>query len=154
MLASFRRIETALGRFFSSLPSLLFTLLAYLVLCLFTYLILRFSLPPEKKPGMISYFLATGGDPAPYLNDLGSYLLAYSWIMVFHVLSWLVIPVLAATAMDISFRAYDNHKHRAEKRLEKRMVMILVQEGKVSEDIASEKVKAEFIDWRERASRK
>ncbi len=108
------------GRFFSSLGHLLGTLAIYAVLAVVTFLLLYFKLRPDyQMAGFIAYEIATGGDPFNFKDvvGVGDDRLVWTWLLIFHLAAWVIVPVLIGTAADAAFRAYEKQQARAERRL-------------------------------------
>lgn len=119
------RIGNWVGRFLSNFSFVLVTLLGYLILSLGTYLWIAIDLGYfVGKPVNIAYKVATGSDPLEYVGDLHQFWFLWAWILVFHVISWLVVPVLAATAVDAAYRVVEERKTRAERNLRTKLAAI------------------------------
>lgn len=104
---------SSVGRFFVNFHYLFICLVTYVVLAIITwgYLCGRFDL---KIGTAIAYTLATGGDPysQPKTAELGW--VCWLWFYCFHVLSWLVVPVLIATAIQAAYLTSEERKRQAE----------------------------------------
>ena len=115
------RIASKTGFFLSRFHSVLLTLGVYLILSLFTWGALLWAMSPDrKKASAIAYTVSTGGDPIP-ITELHQFRLLYAWVLVFRVGTWLVVPVLAAAAIDASYRAFEERRRTAEVRLKERL---------------------------------
>lgn len=110
-------VDSWVGGFFSNFTRVLQMLFIYVVLCVGTYILLIAELGPDKRAAFIAYQVATGGDPYNFSEALRPFPFTWGWILVLHVLSWLIVPVLAATAIDAAYRAHEEKKARAERAL-------------------------------------
>lgn len=118
------------GRFLSNFSYVLVTLLIYIILSLGTYIWLSVDMGSfTGKSANIAYKVATGSDPLEYVEDLNKYSFLWAWILVFHVISWLVVPVLTATAVDAAYRVFEARRTRAEKDLRRRLRAIGRERG-------------------------
>jgi hypothetical protein len=114
------------GRFFSSLTYVLSALLIYITLSVLTYMWLAFQLAPAHgKASFIAYEVATGGDPFNFAGDLQQYNLLWVWILIFHAISWLIVPIVAATAVDLAFNAWEEKRLELDERLLDQMSEII-----------------------------
>jgi len=124
------RVTTALANkvasFLSNLNSLLFALLTYVLIVLFTYLLLKVRIGSGHDEAFIVYQIGTGGDPFNFADDFANNLWLWRWLLVLHVLSWLIVPVLAATAVDVVFSIREKKKFELEDRIENSMVQALM----------------------------
>lgn len=110
------------GQFLADFSYLLSTLLVYVILVVGTYLVLLWKLwPDQEKALFIAYEAATGADPFNFASDLKRFFWLWVWIMVFHVISWLAVPVLAATAVDAACRIFEEKRSRGERSLRRRI---------------------------------
>lgn len=137
MKRSLNNLGANLGKILGDLPILVTTIFLYIILSFATYLILRCQIgnyPENQSAFLISYIVATGGDPSPYLQTLELYSFSYYWILVFHVISWLIVPVIVALAADATCRLFEKRKNLAEILLKKKMKNILSKETPLSED--------------------
>lgn len=100
----------ATGRFLSSFSYVLTTLTIYSVLCLVTYILLLMTLEPQDGPSFIAYEITTGGDPFNFREVAPSHPVLWIWILFMHILSWLIVPVLAATAIDAAYRQWEERQ--------------------------------------------
>ena len=112
-------IGDAVGRFLSNFSYVLGTLGLYLFLSAVTFIWLAIDVD-RYRAATITYDVATGGNPLEYIGELQRpYPVLWGWIVFFHILAWLVVPVLAATAVDAAYRKWDERKEEAERRLRK-----------------------------------
>jgi hypothetical protein len=116
-----------LGRFLSNFTYVLLTLFVHIGLTILTYILLSYALPAEKSAGFIAYEIATGGDPYNFVGDIQSHYWTWRWILLFHVISWLIVPVIAATAVDAAFRIYEQRKAELSATLSDRMEDIMIR---------------------------
>lgn len=104
------------GRFFSNFQFLLFSLSFYIIATLGTWLalLLKFDF---KTATAIAYTISTGGDPYSQqkTGELGW--IWWGWFFVFHVLSWLAVPVLIAAAIDSAHKFNEKSDGKAERAL-------------------------------------
>lgn len=113
-----RRLSHQVGNFLSKLNYLLLTLAVYFILALFTYAILLCTLwPAWRKAGFIAYEIATGGDPYNFFNEVANYPVLWEWLLILHLIAWLMVPILVGTAADAAFRQYEERRSETEKRL-------------------------------------
>ena len=131
-----RIVGERLGRYLSNFASVIVTLVIYVVLSLVTYVLLVQELPTEKRPGFIAYEIATGGDPINFEADIQTHYWTWRWILLFHVVSWLIVPVLAATAVDAAFKTYEERRKRVSDQLSDRMEQILTKHSELSQEDA------------------
>jgi len=110
-----KRLGMAFGRFFENFTAVLLALLLYLVLTVLTYFALAWSLPDKGTAAFITYEVATGGDPKDFRGDVKQFPL-WLWILAMHVASWLIVPVLAATAVDAAYRVLESRRAELDKR--------------------------------------
>jgi hypothetical protein len=132
----FDRVGLKVGKFLTSLTYLVATLLVYAILSVLTYLWLSFTLSNSGSAGFIAYEISTGGDPFNFRTDLAQHVWLWRWILLFHVLSWLVVPVLAATAVDATYRLLEQRRLELDRRLMSTMINVVVQELKLEEEEA------------------
>lgn len=112
------RIGRKTGRYLSNFTYVLSTLVFYLFLTLLTYVLLAFKLSPEYgKAAFLAYEIATGSDPYNFSADLRQPTWLWIWILVFHVISWLIVPVLAGTAVNAAFHSWEQRKLALNKEL-------------------------------------
>jgi hypothetical protein len=116
---------TAGGRFLSSFNYLLIALLIYIVLCLVMYLVLNVTLGPNAGASFITFDIATGGDPFNFKEVAFSHPVVWVWILVVHAVSWLMVPVLAATAVDAAYRKWEERRLALDMELREEMGRIL-----------------------------
>ncbi len=95
------------GKAFSSFGYLLAALASYVCLCFLTYAVLRTELGSNQGASFITFEIATGGDPYNFKELAFSHPLLWLWILILHLLSWLMIPILAATAVDAANRKWE-----------------------------------------------
>lgn len=98
------------GRFLSSFSYVLTTLFVYFVACFITYLALRIGFGPDQGAAFIAYEMATGGDPYNFKELAPAHPVLWVWMLVLHLLSWLIVPVLAATAVDAAYRKWEERR--------------------------------------------
>ena len=112
-----RRLSVWIGRLFSNPEALLYALLIYVALTAGLFLAMLWNLWPNvNDASFAAYEIATGGDPFNFKKDWGKDRLIWTWILVLHVVSWLIVPVLIATAIDAAYRIFEQTS-RAEKTL-------------------------------------
>jgi hypothetical protein len=111
-----------LGRSTANLKRLGATLGAYVALSVGTYLWLAADLKTLRgAAATIAYDLSTGGSPLQYSSEIRpAFPALWFWLSLFHIVSWLIVPVLAATTIDVAYRIYEQKRLRAEKRLRRR----------------------------------
>lgn len=119
------RVKVALGEQLGNFNTLFYLLFLYLVGCLATYFILRCQLPSNQSPALVTYLVATGGDPAPFLLILTDNPVGYYWIGFLHILSWLIVPAVIASLIDASYRLHEQHMLKAERTLRNGLKEIL-----------------------------
>lgn len=117
-----KKIGNQVGRFLSNFSNVFVTLIIYLSLSLVTYIWLAIALGSlSGKSANIAYKVATGSDPLEYVQDLNKFPLLWPWILIFHVLSWLIVPVLTATAVDAAYRVAEETRIEAENDMRSRL---------------------------------
>lgn len=116
-----------LGRFLTNFTYVLLTLLFHIGLTISTYILLSYELPSDKSARFIAYEIATGGDPYNFAGDLQSHYWTWRWILFFHVISWLIVPIIAATAVDAAFRIYERRHAELSATLSDRMEEIVIR---------------------------
>jgi hypothetical protein len=137
-----RRAIRGVGRFFSNPQYLLVSLLAYLGLCLLLYILVLSKLPLDyDKAAFVTFDIATGGDPYNFTADLISNKLIWTWALVIHLLSWLIMPVLIAMVVDAAYNFFEEGKIKAERKVQKRIRQIGRDNLKLSGDNLEE-----FVD--------
>jgi hypothetical protein len=130
-------LSAELGKFLSNITYVLFTLFIYIVLSLLTYIWLLFQLAPQRnKAAFIAYEMATGSDPYNFVADIQQFFFLWNWILIFHIISWLIVPILTATAVDATFRIYEERKRNLHERLFATMERIISNYGGIPEDKA------------------
>lgn len=116
------RLNRWLGRFLSNLKYLVAALIVYVALSLATFAWLALQSSTRAKAGVIAFDVATGSSPLlyeSYVRPFSSVL--WLWLSAFHVVSWLLVPIVVATTIDATYRLYENRRLRAEKRLRRRI---------------------------------
>jgi hypothetical protein len=147
------KVGAKLGGFLSNLTYVMSTLLIYLVISILTCIWLLFQLAPQySKAAFIAYEMATGGDPYNFASELQQYFILWIWVLIFHVISWLIVPVLAATAVDAAFRTYDMRRQELDENLLARMEDIIIKYGGIPAETA-EKLAIEAQEKLEREVR-
>ena len=130
-------ISIKLGRFLSNLQYVLSTLVVYVALGFLTFFLLAIQSDINKtKAGFIAYEMSTGGDPYNFLAEVQHHSLLWSWLLVFHVISWLIVPILAATAVDGAFRSWEQKRLRLESKLMAIMITVITAHADVSPENA------------------
>jgi hypothetical protein len=124
---SINSLGEKLGHFLSNFTYVLITLLSHIGLTISTYVLLSYELPSEKSARFIAYEIATGGDPYNFVGDMQSHYWTWRWILLFHIISWLMVPVIAATAVDAAFRIYEHRRAELSATLSDRMAEIIVR---------------------------
>ena len=130
------RVGLRVGKFLTNLTYLVVTLLVHAMLSVLTYFWLSFTLSNPGSARFIAYEISTGGDPFNFSADLAKHVWLWRWILLFHVLSWLVVPVLAATAVDATYRLLEQRRLELDRRLMSNMINVVVQELGVEEEQA------------------
>jgi hypothetical protein len=110
-----------LGRYLGNLKLLAITLGVYFLLACATYVWLALQMGAfGNKAAVIAYDVATGASPAPYVGDVKPFsTVLWIWLAILHVFSWILVPIVIATAIDAMYRAHEQRRARAEKRLRK-----------------------------------
>jgi len=96
------------------------------------------GLPREEGPSFIAYAIATGGDPFNFSELAQPHPLLWVWILIVHVLSWLIVPVLAATAIDAAYRKWEERREELEVELQSEMCGVIERQlglGKEEADL-------------------
>jgi hypothetical protein len=107
----FKELGEKTGRVLSDFTYVLGTLMFYIVLGLATYIVLKTRLPVETgRAGFIAYVIATGGDPSNFAKELEIHYWSWRWVLAFHIISWLVVPLLGAAAIDVAYRMYERRR--------------------------------------------
>jgi hypothetical protein len=151
---TFIRFGASLGKFLYSLTSLMLALGVYLIFCIITFVLLRLYLDPNQNPDLVTYIIATGGDVDIYLPILRPHSIAFYWILVFHITSWLIVPVLAAATVDGAYRLYEQRKEKAVRNIEVTMVELLKLNTSLGDDEIGEIVRKEIKSWKTRLERR
>lgn len=106
------------GRYFSNFKYLLFTLFLYTICALVTWIALLFKFKFNLKTATgIAYTLSTGGDPYSQPEALQLGWGWWLWFFLFHILSWLLVPVLIASAIECAHRTNEERSKQAERAL-------------------------------------
>ncbi|HJR06896.1 MAG TPA: hypothetical protein VJ842_06550 [Pyrinomonadaceae bacterium] len=125
------------GKYLSNITYVLSTLLIYIAFSILTYIWLVIQLSPQRnKAAFIAYEMATGSDPYNFAIDLQGFFLLWNWILVFHIISWLIVPILAATAVEATFRVYEQRKQDLNEKLLTSMERIIGEYGGISQEEA------------------
>jgi hypothetical protein len=66
---------------------------------------------------MIAYDVAFGGSPLPYADVLSNFPVLWKAVQIFHIVAWLIVPVLAATMVDAAYRMFEENQRRKERKL-------------------------------------
>ena len=140
------KVGSAVGRFLSSFGYVLTTLIVYLVMCFATYLVLRIGLGLGNGASFIAFEIATGGDPYNFKEIAASRPVLWMWMLALHVLSWLIVPVLAATAVDAAYRRWEARVQELDEALQDELSGILerhvglpqIEAGQVAEQMLKE----------------
>lgn len=136
---------TAGGRFLSSFNYVLTALLIYLILCLVTYMVLRIALGPNAGASFVTFEIATGADPFNFKELAISNPVVWVWILVVHMASWLMVPVLAATAVDAAHRKWEERRQALDTELREEMCRILNAYAGLPKDEA-DRIAQQFLD--------
>jgi hypothetical protein len=131
-----KRTGVAIGRFLSNFSYVLSTLLLHVLLSGITYLVLKIVLGSGKREAFIAYEIATGGDPFNFSDIFSPHPILWAWILMFHVISWLIVPVLAATAVDAAYRVWEEKRLEVDKRLQEQMRAVVERQIGVTGDAA------------------
>lgn len=132
----FDRVGLKVGIFLANLTYLVATLIVYAILSVLTYLWLSFTLSNPGSARFIAYEISTGGDPFNFRADLAQHVWLWRWMLLFHILSWLIVPVLAATAVDATYRLLEQRRLELDRKLMSNMINVVVQELGVEEEEA------------------
>ena len=124
------------GRFLSNFGYVLTTLVIYLFFCLVTYAVLRIGLGADAGPSLITYIIATGGDPYNFKELSTTRPVIWGFIIVLHIFSWLIVPVLAATAVDAAYRKWEDRVRELDTELTDEVRRLLEQHAGLSPDAA------------------
>jgi hypothetical protein len=128
-----KSITTKLGEFLSIWQYLFFSLGIYVVLGLGNTVLIRWAADVSwNKASWIAYEIATGGDPFNFYNELQPYWLLWIWMLSFHVLSWLLIPILVGTAVNVSIQSWEQRRARLREKLVERVAAVLAEKGGVA----------------------
>lgn len=119
-------LANSVASFLSNLNSLLLTLLAYVLTVLFTYLLLKVRIGSGHHEAFIVYQIATGGDPYNFASTFANNVWVWRWLLVLHIFSWLIVPVLAATAVDVVFSIREKKRFALEDQIENAMIQALM----------------------------
>lgn len=125
-------VGRAAGRFLSSFSYVLTTLLVYVVMCFITYGVITLALGANKGAAFITFEIATGGDPYNFKEIAAAHPFLWIWILALHAMSWLIVPVLAATAVDAAYRNWEDRMRVLEMELQDEMVGVLERHANVS----------------------
>lgn len=112
------RLVVRTGRLLSKFSFVAGTLGGYIILGLIVYLWLVVDLGQWRGyPAMIAYDVAFGGSPLPYAGVLSNFPVLWKAVQIFHVVAWLIVPVLAATMVDAAYRVFEENQRRKERKL-------------------------------------
>lgn len=126
----------ATGRFLSNFGYVLTTLIIYVLFSLVTYGVLRVGLGANAGPSLITFIIATGGDPYNFKELSTTHPVVWGFIIVLHVLSWLIVPVLAATAVDAAYRKWEERVRELDTELTDEVRRLLEQHAGLTADDA------------------
>lgn len=122
------------GRLLSKFSFVAGTLGGYIVLSLLVYFWLAMDFSQWRGyPAVIAYDVALGGSPRPYAEILSNSPVLWKAIQVFHVIAWLIVPILAATMVDAAHRMYSENQLRKERNL-RRSIRAWGRARKIPED--------------------
>jgi hypothetical protein len=107
----------------------------YCVLFVVTYAALSGHLSEPGEAFRIAYSIGTDGDPANAYVKVKDAPLLWGWMLIFHVLSWLALPLVAAAAVDVVLRLAEERKRKAEERMQSRLSQIATLLGRQPEEI-------------------
>jgi hypothetical protein len=112
------KLVVSIGQLLSKFSFVAGTLCGYVFLTLIMYfwLVLDFS-QWRGYPPMIAYDVAFGGSPLPYADVLSNSPGLWKAVQIFHILAWLIVPILAATMVDAAYRMFEENQRRKERRL-------------------------------------
>lgn len=128
------KLGLKLGRFFSNFRAILWVLGLYVVMSVVTFLALACKLYPNySKAAFIAFEIATGGDPFNFSGDLNKFTYLWLWVLFLHLISWLLVPVLTATAIDAAYRIWEERRIKLERIIMSRMDKVLDQVSGLSE---------------------
>jgi hypothetical protein len=90
---------------------------------LLTFLSLHCGIPIGNGRSLhIAYDIATGGSPFSFMDEIKPQsTIIWIWVGLFHVIAWLVIPVLIAATLDAMYRVYEEKRSQAENRLARKL---------------------------------
>lgn len=138
-LTLFTNIGEATGRFLSDFSYVLSTLVAYVLLSVATYVSIKLVVPSGPVGHLfMAYELATGSDPLNFVTTLQRHRLLWYWILAFHILSWLIVPVLAGTAVSAAFHVWQEKRAALDQQLLATMGNVIRAHGGLSEAAARE----------------
>jgi len=130
MRSPFSRLITFIGRktgqYLTNLTYVVATLVIYGFLSVLTYLWMASKLS-STQARFIAYEVSTGGDPFNFAAQLSQHVWLWRWVLVFHVVSWIIVPVLAATAVDATFRLWEQRRLELDRKLMAQMVGVIVE---------------------------
>lgn len=108
----------------------------YTLLSLFTGVWLTIDLGAFRGlASMISYEVSTGGSPLPFIRDIEKpFPYLWAWLLFFRVISWLIVPVLIATAVDAAYRILETRRAKALRRMRRRFRRECEREGVTDPD--------------------
>lgn len=130
------------GRFFLNFPYVLATLLLYVGLSGVTYVWIKIEIPPGTVPHFfIAYELATGSDPLNFASSLQNHRLIWCWVLIFHVLSWLIVPVLVATTISAALHVWEERRLELDQLLVSRMAEVIRAQGEVTDEVVDLRAK-------------
>ncbi|HVF57451.1 MAG TPA: hypothetical protein VM934_14955 [Pyrinomonadaceae bacterium] len=149
------RLAHPVGRFFSNLGWLVKTLAIYLCLTFATFLALLVKFWPNcQKPGFIAYEIATGGDPFNFQSDFSREdWPLWTWLLILHVLAWLIVPILIGTAADAAYRVFEDRRSRAERKLRRIIRKKAAEKLKLTGDALEEFIEGTLEELRQQSSR-
>jgi hypothetical protein len=71
-----------------------------------------------SESSWIAYEIATGGDPFNFYNQLRPYWFLWIWILIFHVVSWLLVPILVGLSVTSITASWAERRAQLKKQLQ------------------------------------
>lgn len=111
-LAVLEEVGSRAGYILSKFSYVVGILSVYVLLSLLTCIWLTVELGTFKGlASIISYEVATGGSPAPFIRDIEPrFPFLWAWLLVLHAISWLLVPMLIASAVDATYRILEKQR--------------------------------------------
>ena len=113
-----------------------------------TLILLMQGLPDTRKAIFITYSFGTGADPVEFQSDLQAFPPGIQyWLLGLHVISWLFVPILVATVIDVIIRELEQKRQGAGDRIKKRIRNVGRATG-LRDDVLESYVDEEFEKFR------